>query len=186
MIRVSIIGTAGRSYEEQKQLNATVYVKMIQKSLDIICNEWKLSLDNVRLCSGGAAWADHVAVALFLTQSTNGLTIYFPCKYDEKTGRCDDTDYCGKRSNQLHEKFNDSIGSRNSFDDFRLAQMKNNNVIFDTSCKGFHARNSFVAKSEYCIAFTFGTDENEPKEGGTLDTWRKCKGTKVHVRIQDL
>ena len=71
----------------------------------------------------------------------------------------------------------------------------------------FHSRNSLVAESEHLIAFTFGGSllsstvsaspepsmdalsmllscpSNQPSPGGTADTWRKCRGNKVHVPL---
>ena len=35
------------------------------------------------------------------------------------------------------------------------------------------------------MAFTWGRGDT-PKEGGTLDTWTKCKGVKVHIPLDSL
>ena len=71
----------------------------------------------------------------------------------------------------------------------------------------FHKRNSVVARSQNLIAFTFGgalsasstseatpgalsallsSPSNQPCPGGTADTWRKCRGNKVHVPLEHL
>jgi hypothetical protein len=51
---------------------------------------------------------------------------------------------------------------------------------------GFHARNGFVADSEYLIAFSFAAGD-EPTSGGTFDTWKKCKGKyKIHIPLNGL
>jgi hypothetical protein len=49
---------------------------------------------------------------------------------------------------------------------------------------GFHNRNTSIAKSDYIIAFTWGKEQ--PEAGGTLDTWKKACGEKVHVSLGEL
>jgi hypothetical protein len=55
----------------------------------------------------------------------------------------------------------------------------------DGSHPGFKNRNSKVAESDYLIAFHHGKTENQ-LTGGTLDTWNKCRGTKIYICIGDL
>jgi hypothetical protein len=50
--------------------------------------------------------------------------------------------------------------------------------------QGFHARNSLIAQADYLVAFTWG--RAAPVDGGTLDTWKKSKGRKLHVSLHDL
>ena len=51
---------------------------------------------------------------------------------------------------------------------------------------GFHQRNTEVAKAGILIAFTWST-EGYPVDGGTADTWKKCKSSrKIHVNLNDL
>ena len=42
-----------------------------------------------------------------------------------------------------------------------------------------------VAKSDYLIAFTWNKG-NVPKDGGTLNTWNKCKNNKIHISLLTL
>jgi len=44
----------------------------------------------------------------------------------------------------------------------------------------FHERNSHLAASDYLLALTWGSGD-VPMEGGTMDTWKKCRGRKYHV-----
>jgi hypothetical protein len=76
------------------------------------------------------------------------------------------------------------------------------NVVNETSGgDAFHARNRLVAQSEHLIAFTFGgslassssslsamlsSPSNVPCAGGTADTWRKCRGNKMHVPLHSM
>ena len=71
----------------------------------------------------------------------------------------------------------------------------------------FHKRNSLVARSSHLLAFTFGgalsacsacdasvgslsnllsSPSNQPCAGGTADTWRKCRGKRIHVPLLHL
>jgi hypothetical protein len=57
----------------------------------------------------------------------------------------------------------------------------NENVIVNDRYSGFHQRNAVVAQSEVILAFTFG-EGPEPKDGGTMDTWKKSKSKKkIHI-----
>lgn len=58
VVRVSIIGTAGRG-ESREGLNAALYSKMVTAA-----EQWIAATvsGEVNLVSGGAAWADHIAV----------------------------------------------------------------------------------------------------------------------------
>jgi hypothetical protein len=52
--------------------------------------------------------------------------------------------------------------------------------------EGFHAQNSHIAhQADYPLAFTW-SETASPADGGTLDTWNKCRGTKVHVSLHSL
>ena len=59
MVKVSIIGSAGRRDDLQK-LNKTLYHRMIDKAKKVITDVWKLQLDKVELVSGGAAWSGNM------------------------------------------------------------------------------------------------------------------------------
>jgi len=73
-----------------------------------------------------------------------------------------------------------------SFDELHLA--KAFKAKFSHSNKGFHDRNTTVAKGcDYLIAFTFGKGD-QPADGGTLDTWKKCplaSAKRVHFPLGD-
>ncbi len=71
----------------------------------------------------------------------------------------------------------------NSYEDLMEAVTKGADI--DSSKSNFHSRNSMVAKSDYCIAFSW-SDGNEPTDGGTADTWKKCKGVKKHISLQSM
>ena len=55
-VRVGVVGTAGRS-EDGKKMTSELFKRMIDKTVDVITNVFKLDVGRVRLVSGGAAWA---------------------------------------------------------------------------------------------------------------------------------
>lgn len=63
MVKVSIIGTAGRG-PTRKRLSKDVFDFMVNKSIEIITEKLKLELNNVEIVSGGAAWAGNLAFIL--------------------------------------------------------------------------------------------------------------------------
>ena len=54
-VMVSIIGTAGRR-EDGSKLTPEIFYRAIDKTKEIIKDQFKLSLEQVHLVSGGAAW----------------------------------------------------------------------------------------------------------------------------------
>jgi len=198
MPNVSIIGTAGRHARDTAILNKSTFDLMIQRAEEIIRHVFHLEPQNTILVSGGSAWADHVAVQLYLQhlinddqQPFNGLHLYVPCRFD-KQGFADNGQQSwrsnpGKTLNMYHAAFSNKIG-QSSFADIRCAHAMG--AVIDGKHTGFHARNSAVAESEFLIAFTCSTPDihriqqtSKPSDGGTADTWNKCAGTKVHVPL---
>ena len=125
---------------------------------------------------------------MFLTEEVPSLTLHLPTKLliDKKpqfldTGLSDSRKNPGRTANKLHHKFSEKIKEDS------LEHLKNAITVGATvfTHEGFHARNSFVAGSDYLLAFTWGS-EDVPKEGGTMDTWSKCRGTKHHVPLESL
>uniref|UniRef100_A0A1X7UQN9 Uncharacterized protein n=1 Tax=Amphimedon queenslandica TaxID=400682 RepID=A0A1X7UQN9_AMPQE len=166
--------------------------KAIEKAKEVITGRFRLSLNKVELVSRGAAWADHIAVSLYLLEEVNGLILHFPTKFITKnekphffdTGEKNWKTNPGRTANLYHEAFSNEIK------DNSLQQIYSAIAIGAKyrEHKGFHERNSFVAKSDYLIAFTWSYKE-EPKKGtGTYDIWKKCsKGTrKIHVLLKSL
>jgi hypothetical protein len=78
-----------------------------------------------------------------------------------------------------------SITGYNPFNDIKKAMLTG--AVIDTTYHGFHVRNTAIAKkSDILIAFSWGTG-SAPTDGGTYDTWKKCKARiKIHVSLQDI
>lgn len=129
------------------------------------------------LMSGGAAWADHLAIviwnmyqidrSIFECTITN-IILHLPCAITtdgyEDNGSKNWITNPGPLSNSYHRKFS-SVLSVNT-----LAE------IYDlgNKCKvyaGFHARNNAISKCDILLAFT---DTNIMGKG-TSYTWNKCK-----------
>lgn len=197
-MNVAIIGTAGRSHDPNEQLNNQLYQKMIQRALDTIKQECGKDSTNVNLISGGAAWSDHVAVELYLMDlSIKSLKLFIPCKwcsnadptkskfYDD--GKFDWKTNPGGTANYYHRKFSTTC-TKNPSSLAEIERAKQKGAIFDDSYSGFHQRNSAIAKScDILIAFTWGNDQ--PIDGGTLDTWKKAValGKKcIHVSLKNI
>lgn len=194
---VSIIGTAGRRGDAHK-VDGKCFTAMVEAARLIIQDVFKLKPGNVELVSGGAAVADHVAVAMFIEgkrwegkdkeQTFGRAHLHLPAKWDNGqfagTGSRND----GSMSNFLHKQFSRDI-DENSLKDIETARLLGAKL---TAHNGFFARNAIVAESDYIIAFTWGNSSAHPKPGGTKDTWDKAKknGTlaknMVHIRLDKL
>lgn len=203
---LAIIGTAGRK-EDKAQLSHLHYDRMVQAAVKLILH---IGIDhlNVKVFSGGAAWADHVVVTLALLGgvSYENVTLFLPAVledngfvgHDERSTKTADT------CNYYHRIFSKVTG-KDSIRDLLEIREKGSNLL---PGKGsFHARNSDVAKAVSpdgaLLAYTFGgegliqqpiwtirkfsgeitADDAGLKDGGTADTWNKCSGTKFHCRL---
>ena len=84
-------------------------------------------------------------------------------------------------ANRYHEYFSKITGINSLM---QIQQALQTGASFKVH-NGFHERNKHVAMSSKLVAFTWG-EGDEPKPGGTLQTWRLCKGQKVHVSYTTL
>jgi len=173
---VSIIGLS--HITESSKTTIEVYGKMINDCFVQIKNNWNLNSTNVTLVSGGCSFSDHIAVLLYLTGKFKGLTLYLPCKFDGKfldTGQFHWSQNPGRVLNKYHADFSREMGFDSLGDLTKAIEIGAKIEVKN----GFHARNSFVAKSDYVIAFSEGEII-----GGTLDTFNKAKDSiKSHLII---
>lgn len=186
-IKISIIGTAGRK-DDADRLNKHIFKKMVKRADSYLQNMLitnNMSYKNIELVSGGAAYSDHIAVLLFLKYIDEGLrlTLHLPCKFKHGAFVGDTKTYKNaKYANNYHNNFSKKC-KINSLADIQKAIDKGAKA---KSYNGFHERNDQVAKTNYMLAFTFGTN-GTPKKGGTSYTWNKSDCPyKTHVTIQDL
>lgn len=204
-MNVAIIGTAGRKDDAEK-LDKSSFTRMTDATIFIL-NSLKLDLSSTKVISGGAAWADHIAVELVLKGLIvpENLTLYLPTDLGEFAfyGKDMNSDKSANIANYYHSRFSNVI-KRDSIQE--IIEVGKRGTILVPGDGIFHSRNSDVAKSVIpdgvLIAFTFGDPKStQPewtarqfypntsakeaglKDGGTADTWKKAKCVKFHVRL---
>jgi hypothetical protein len=180
----SIIGSAGRGIPTEFQ-SSGLYEKMYTH-----CSEKLKTLSSKpELVSGGAAWADHLAVSLALREDYP-LTLYFPCGFENGSfvdnGKQDWKTNPGKTANYYHRLFSKAVGIDSLKELSEVISKPNVKVIVG---KGFHDRNKYVASTTYLLAYFWSDgEESEPVDGGTKHTWDLagklgCKRRAVNVRL---
>lgn len=190
--RLGVIGTAGRQGDGDK-LNAAMFDKMLAAARAVLRH-----YDCQYVVSGGAAWADHVAVRLALTGAIppQHLLLRFPAEFLD--GGFDEQSRDGATANHYHRLFSmaaqiDSIAE--------IRQVIALGAIASINRGGFKARNADVAAdSDVLLAFTFGkapfwmakaTAQGSTaaglKPGGTAHTWDMCRSRhKIHISLQPI
>lgn len=178
-MRIAIVGTAGR--DKAVKLTEVDYANMIDRSLDYIYDIAHGNVGDVVLVSGGAAWADHVAVHLHLYKNFP-LELHIPAPWDKRHGEYLDNgafgahDNPGGLSNWYHRRFTKALESSDLIKRSSLTEL--HEVIYGKAHvfmgEGFFDRNSKVAQVDHLIAHTMGQG-TVPKDGGTKDTWLKAK-----------
>lgn len=185
MNRIAIIGTAGR--DKTKPMTVELWRWMLNDAARRIPK-------GSHVVSGGAAWADHIAVILFLCNHAGALSLHLPAPF--VNGQFVDSGYksAGGAANYYHKLFSlviqrDTMGQIAEALNRAFAQGDGKSEF---TCEpaspgigGMFARNNKVAESEEMLAYTFGPGD-VPADGGTLDTWNKCKGKKTHITLPDL
>ncbi len=171
-ISLSIVGTAGRK-DDEKRLSEKHFRAMCIVADSLIDQINESNYPITHLVSGGAAWADHVAVRLFLDKKVPHLRLFLPAQWEggsyHDTGNRDWKENPGGTANYYHKKFQTTTGI-NSLSEIHIARVEGAELI--EVAKGFYARNALVAKSDFILACTFG-DGKMVKDGGTADTIRK-------------
>lgn len=174
---IAIIGTAGRD-----------------KSKPMTLELWKWMVRDVRarvpeggdVGSGGAAWADHLAVSLMLTGYVKELKLHLPAPFDMKTKRFrGPLNSAASAANYYHEEFSKVIG-RDTLGQIAevllYPHVKVTQEPESVGYRGMFARNNRVARYEEMLAYTFGKGD-VPADGGTKHTWDKCQGKKTHISL---
>lgn len=180
MSAIAIIGTAGRD-------------KGRTYDIDLWCKMWDDALKRFdkdkeyRLVSGGAAWADHLAVELYLYDPNQfSLTLCLPAPLEDSF--VGEYGSAGAAANYYHKLFTNATGI-DSLRQIRQARDFGANVFFEKEQPGmgaFFARNIKVAKkATACLAYTWG-EGKEPTDGGTKYTWDRIVGRRVHVSLDKL
>ncbi len=142
------------------------------------------AFEGLDLVSGGAAWADHLAVTLWLEGGFRSLHLYLPTTLEALPwgGRWmfDAASYEGEISNYYHRKFSAHL-RRDTLKE--LGELTGQVGVVLEVVHGFKQRNSRVAQVDTVIALTWGKGE-VPKDGGTKDTWDKAHAaTRIHIPL---
>jgi len=185
---ITIAGTAGRK-EDGPKLNKSLYSAMCLKTLEIIDSLYLDSESKITLVSGGAAWADHIAVLLFLKYPGKlNLDLCLPTNIESEAyfddGSIDWVKNPGRTCNCYHRKFGLAVDRRPIRDINKAIELGAKAQVFD----GFYARNATMAQSDMVIALTFGN--NVVKNGGTkhmTDLYIKDGGKELfHISLPSL
>tara|TARA_R110002126_G_scaffold106240_1_gene241098 strand:+ start:244 stop:717 length:474 start_codon:yes stop_codon:yes gene_type:complete len=146
----------------------------------------KYSPEDVVLVSGGAAWADHLAVSLFLGDSSFELELYLPAPFKNAlyVQLVDHYMDPGRISNYYHGKFGKKMSDSHAT--LRGIQRAIDAGAMVKVSKGFKARNLIVSGSDILLAYTWG-EGDVPKDGGTKHTWdHSTASVKVHIPLSSL
>ena len=183
MKHIAIIGTAGR--DPTKPMTKKLWEKMTTHASGRFRPDGEY-----HLYSGGAAWADHLAVHLFLAGEVGKLTLHLPAPFDfDKLVFEGGKGSAGSAANFYHEKFSTTL-KKPSRQQLLLARDMGATITTQPiSGHGYgpmFARNALIAKDavDGVLAYTWG--DNEPTDGGTAHCWSKCQGRKIHIPLQTL
>ncbi|WP_171019814.1 UvrD-helicase domain-containing protein [Hydrogenophaga sp. 2FB] len=176
--RIAVIGTAGR--DKSETMNRVLWDAMVADLRS------RVGPDDI-LVSGGAAWADHLAVHVYLQGHVKGLELHLPAPFDDiqfqGPGQSSAT-----AANYYHQRFHQATGI-NSLEELHCALMCEIQVTTEPAASGYRgmfARNEKVAKRvDSVIAYTFGEGDT-PADGGTKNTWDQVIGQKVHVSLRGI
>lgn len=193
---VSIIGTAGRGSDGPRMSQA-----LFEAMRGVVVAELALrghGSRDVALRSGGAAWADHVAVDLFLAPPAscgpfesltlclpaffrgNVLNEASPAFYD--TGARDWIENPGGTANYYHRLFSAKL-RRDTLAELAAALRGGALVLYK---HGFQPRNILTGQCDLLIAFTWAPGA-VPKDGGTKHCWdHSTAKEKLHVPLAPL
>jgi hypothetical protein len=198
-MRIAVIGSAGRG-DDASRLSIPLYDKMFENFCSYV-DKWGIDT----AVSGGAAFADHLAVRAYLEGKVSNLVLYMPAKFSMS-----DRAYLpnpqiqfnpGKTSNDYHRRFSKIM---------KIDSLKQISKALECGAsqfvhEGFHTRNIEVATNcDYLVAYTYGnkssvdlisgdpgfTDAKRAglKDGGTAHTWGESWNchSKSHVNLFDL
>jgi hypothetical protein len=195
---LALAGSAGRQADTSK-VSSSLYDLMFEETCRTI-EKWNIE----HLVSGGAAFADHLAVRAFLEDKTRRLTLYLPARFVGRSYQHNPRFQSnpGKTSNDLHTMFSKTCGIDSLGE---LAEAIRRGAIVHVH-EGFQTRNIHVAHAaSHMLAFTFGSATNReltPDDPGfqnpavaglkitkgTAHCWSeawKCK-LKSHIDLNEL
>lgn len=170
-MKLAIIGTAGRRED------ADILTRAHWRMMCVIGRTVAVTTGATELVSGGAAYADHVAVQLFLDGDVKRLSLHLPADLHPSGFASTSDPYdAGRVANHYHREFSKVAGIDSLA---QLNQAVGAGAKVSVNLNGFKARNTDVANSaDVMLAFTFGQGERL-KDSGTKDTWDKFLARRV-------
>jgi len=208
MLRVAIVGSAGRTDDGPRiAADPAIWERMLAKARTLVYRireRGDRPAGDIQLVSGGAAFADHVAVRLFLDGDAGRLKLHLPGPFDpEASGFGPNPTGDVAALLRYHADFKRRCGVDVAAD---IRQAWRRGAAIESHA-GFAARNAAVAReADAMIAFTFAPARGaaiakfEPgdaghadpvaaglKSGGTAKTWRLCQAPlKIHADLSAL
>ncbi|MDW9481181.1 hypothetical protein GOB57_21280 [Sinorhizobium meliloti] len=197
MNSLALIGSAGGG-KDAERFDKNLYDAMYHEALHTV-REHNIE----EAVSGGAAYADHTAVQLFLEGEVRSLRLYLPAVFDGRAfvpnARVQSNP--GKTANSRHAYFLASCGVDGLAE---IGEAISKGAMIEVY-NGFKRRNLEVAGNcTHMQAFTFGSkktsvflpdhpgfssaEEAGLKDGGTAHTWGECwkASWKKHVDLFEL
>jgi uncharacterized protein YeaO (DUF488 family) len=184
---LAIIGTAGRK-EDAPRMSRQLFEDVYELLPDLI--RWA---NTTHVILGGAAWMDHLGLWALLTEleGVNSATfhlnspimesgLFVPYRFKENGEKVwvADKKHCDA-ANFHHAQFSvamwgkgNEMVSRLQIVEAIMMNKSRSRWVEVCSWNNFWDRNTHVAEAEYVAACTFNTGD-VPKDGGTLDTWKK-------------
>ena len=172
---IAIIGTAGG--DKTKPMTKALWGAMQR---DVLVRVPK----GAHVCSGGAAWADHLAVFLFLYGHADRITLHLPAPMNDREF-IGQYGTAGGTANYYHRLFSKTLDRDTLADVIECTRADNCEGTYEPAGPGMSAlfaRNQKIAQCGSMIAYTWG-EGAIPANGGTRHTWDHCRGTKVHVPL---
>ena len=179
-MRIAVIGTAGR--DKSKPMTRKTWDWMLDQA-------YSLCPTDATLVSGGAAWADHIAVQLYLSGHVSSLILHLPAKLNDR-GFIGPYRSSASAANYYHQQFSQAIGVNCIQQLIDCCTSENCTGSVQPPSPGFSAmfaRNKLVVAdldpiTDGMLAFTFGS--GSVADGGTKHTWDMfVSDNKKHIQI---
>lgn len=103
---IIVIGTAGRHHVAEH--TPALYTRMLEHAAEFVQKARAIYPGHtIRLVSGGAAWADHLAVKLFLNKEADALDLHLPATFNREQLQYEPlgNPKAAATSNKLHHQF---------------------------------------------------------------------------------
>lgn len=187
-MKVCVIGTAGRR-EDGDKMSRGLFEAMYERALSEVND---IPRDRLTIRSGGAPWADFIAVELWRRRQCHALELELPCGWDWENHRFQEFPTKvrdpGKTLNWYYKAFSLKMGQDMSlvFEEVLRASFDASKGVEARVYPGFHARNMAVGRVDRVIAFTWG-EGVVPKDGGTKHCWDHSRAEdKRHIPLSGL